>query len=242
MDVALINTFNSAIAPIFQSTIITADIAIGNYLSAITSVPQLYAVMAEVNEDFNYKTECARAVVHNDKGKQFILPPNKKKIIALVNRLMYDFIRNRDSIVDFVLTYFRAESNQASYGLFLNNIVRPYADAYVEYLSNVETIAIQEVILDEQAPITGFSDTAIADVTAYLQAINEQIHLSSDFTDNTRVELTTLIQGTIYVLESRNAVLMKTAYIGLKNTLILYRIGLRELREIEKLFVSYGVI
>ncbi len=242
MDLALTATFNKAIEPLFKSTIITADIAIGNFLAVLTTTPQLYAVMREVNEDFSFRTEFAKAVVATDKGKTFILPPNKKKTIALINRLLYDFIRNKDSIVDFVLTYFKAPSNQESYALFLNNIVRPYASAYMDYLTGGDAIAVEEVVLDETSPVTSFADTAIAEVTTYIESIKDTIQLSSDFTDNTRAELTTLLDGTIYVLESRNAVLMKTAYVGLKNTLILYRIGLRELKEIERLFVAFGVI
>ncbi len=242
MDTALINKFNSAIAPIFKSTIITADIAIDRFLATVVSTPEFYAVMRDVNVDFDFRTECAKAIFSTDKGKTFVLPVGKKKIIALVNRLLYDFIRNKDSIVDFVLTYFQRESSQESYALFLSSIMRPYATAYAEYLAGGDAVAVEEVVLDETAPVTSFADTAVAEIATYLDRIKDVIELSSDFTDSTRAELTTLIDGTVYILESRNAVLMKTAFIGLKNTLILYRIGLRELKEIEKLFVSFGVI
>ncbi len=242
MQTELYQYFEKSIQPIFRSTIITADMAIDSFLCDLTQNKELFAIIVDANKDFSYKIEFSKAVLTLSNGKTFCLPQQKKKIIAIVTRLLYDFIRKRDSIVDFIMTYFKSNSHQESYVEFLDKIITPYATAFSECIRGEEAVAIDEAVLDEISPVTSFSDNALEEIAAYLDKIKDDLHLSSDFTDVTRDELMTLLDGTIYVLESHNAVLMRTAFIGLKNTLLLYRIGLRELKEIEKLFLSYGVI
>ncbi len=242
MDVKITQKFENSIEQIFKSTIITADIAIDRFLAEITTTPELYAIIVDSNTDFSYKTEFSKAVLNSATGKTFCLPQSKKKVIALVTKLLYDFIRKRNSIVDFVMTYFKTTSHQDSYMVFLDKVMTPYVQAFYEIVSGQEAVAVEEAIIDETSPVTVFSDNALDEIATYIEKIKDDLHLSSDFTDQTRDELISLLDGTIYILESHNAVLIRTSYIGLKNTLLLYRIGLRELKEIERLFVSYGVI
>lgn len=231
--------FSDNIKNLRKASIITADTAISNLLGAITGIPQLFDVLKECNRDFDFKSSLRNAV-NADLVGGFVLPIGKRQTVALVTGILLNFDRHELPIVDFIMTRFPAENHQTSYIRFIQEVIDPYEKAFLECMSK-GAVAIDEAVSDEVAPVTRFPDNAQEDVAFYLRALRDDI-AGANLNDAARAELATVLGGMEYILETKNPLLIKVGFIGLKNSVILYGVSSRQVTGIEEVLKLFGIL
>lgn len=231
--------FSDNINCIRKASIITADSAISSLLSAITGIPQLFEVLKECNRDFDFKSSFHSAV-NSDRMGSMVLPNGKRQTVALVTGILICFDRHELPIVDFIMTRFPSESHTTSYSRFLQEVIGPYEKAFLECMSK-GAVAIDEAVSDEVAPVTNFPDNAQEDVSFYLSALREDI-VGANLSDAARAELSTVVGGMEYIIETKNPLLIKVGFIGLRNSFSLYDVNTRQIAGIAEVLRLYGVL
>lgn len=232
--------FSDSIKALHSASLITADSAISNLLNTLTSIPQLFDVLKECNRDFDFKSGFHIATNTDGSGK-LVLPIGKRQTVALVTGILFGFDRHELSIVDFIMSRFPAANHTASYLRFLQEVIDPYEKAFLECLTK-GAVAIDEAVSDEVAPVTRFPDNAQEDVEVYLNELRSEIALMNSVSDAERAELSTVVNGMEYIVESKNPLLIKIGFLGLKNSFALYGAVPRQIAGIEEVLKLFGVL
>lgn len=241
MDIKLaIKKFNDAINSFYTARLIIVERNIGRLLELIASTPELYGVIAECAKSANYQAEYKKAVSRDGVGGYFNLPANRRQLISLITGLLYEFDNKTLSIVDFVTGYFPGETSHESYLTFCEKVITPYAEAF-RYMLEGEPGEISGV-LSEELSIIPFPDKAKEDADFWLRSLLDIIVGDNSISESERREIVTMIKGLLYVLDTRNPMLIKIVWIGLKNTVGGRKVGFREMKETEMVLMSYGVI
>lgn len=232
--------FCDNINAIRSASLITADSAISNLLNTLTGIPQLFDVLKECNRDFDFKSGFHSATSTDGSGS-LVLPIGKRQTVALVTGILLGFDRHELPIVDFIMTRFPAENHTASYLRFLQEVITPYEKAFLECMSK-GAVAIDEAVSDEVAPVTRFPDNAQEDVVFYLNELRSEIALMNSVGDAERSELATVVNGLEYIIESKNPLLIKVGFLGMKNSFALYGSVPRQIAGIEEVLKLFGVL
>ena len=240
-DTRALLKFNECINAFFNSRLIIVDRTIAEFLSTVVSTPELMQVVTECARTFNFKRELSNAVESDNLGTRFMLPHNKRHVVALVTGLLNEFDRKNMSIVDFVTGFYPADASHTSYMSFCENVLRPYAEAFRSLLIGEDPDENKAAVADERSA-SPINDKAKEDADYWLRVLIDNVIALNDVPDDYRREAVTMLKGMLYALELSNPLLIKLIWIGLKNTLGIYKLGMRELKEIETILLNYGVI
>ena len=82
---------NDALTALKESKFIISQPKMNTVLKIITDNDVLFGLVNECNENFDYDKEYKRAVTSFKDGERFILPSGRKKVIALVTGLLFEF-------------------------------------------------------------------------------------------------------------------------------------------------------
>lgn len=236
----VVKSFQDAVNEFYTSRLIIVEKSIKKLLELIVSTPPLYRTVSECAATVNYPAEFKKAASRDGVGGKFTLPVNRRHVVALVTGLLYEFDNKTLSIVDFVTGYFTAETTHQSYLRFCDSVIKPYADAFLCLIEG-EPREISEALAGELALIP-FPDKAKEDVDFWLRSLLDTVIGDNTAEEDARREYVTMIKGLLYVLDTRNPMLIKIVWIGLKNTLASKKAYFRELKEIEMILKTYGVI
>lgn len=238
---AAINKFNSAVEEFYRSRLILVDRVITGFLRSIAEEPELMDVLNDAAATASYANEYKKAVSKDGIGSYFLLPQGGKQIITLVTGLLYEFDNKTLSIVDFVTKFFPSDSAHDSYSNFCGRVITPYAEAFRRRLIG-EPETVSEALAEPRPTPAAFPDKAKEDCEYWLNALLDAVIGDNSTAEDKRREYVTMIKGMLYVLDSRNPLLIKLLWLGLKNTLGAYRPGKRELNEIKTVLFTYGVL
>lgn len=132
--------FLSACDALKNCKFVVAEGKISALLKAIADNKQLYSMFGVALYEFNYKvafTECIGNGI-------FSLPPEPKKAIALVFRILLDIDGGKMSLQNFLEAYFYSVSINESYARFCLEVIAPfetYCRAMFTHASELPTIA-----------------------------------------------------------------------------------------------------
>ena len=236
-----IEQFQSMIAEFYKSRLIVVEVVISSFLERLVKTPALYAVVEDATRRANYEAQYSRAVTRDSLGCYFTLPANKRQTVSLVTGLLFDFDRYNLSIVEFVTKFFPSATSHGSYLAFCDNVIKPYGEAFTALLAESEPQMIR-VAEENDAPLLPFAEKAKEDADYWLKALLDTLTGDNHLEEDLRREAVTVVKGMLSVLELGNPMLIKVVWIGLKHTLGTYSCGLRELKEIETILRTYGVI
>lgn len=231
---------HDAVSPLFKSTIITADGAVASFLQEIAKTPEFFGIIKDVSTGFDYGTEL-RKLTYGSEKDELNVPQNKRTLVALVTRLLYDFNKGEKSIIDFITTTFKASSYQESYRKFIDKLIAPYADAFA-YLAEGGAAPKEELEIAEKLPETPFSDTVADETKYYLGLLKNKLDGVAKLPETGRADILTSIAGMEYVVDAKNPLLIKLAFIAIKNTFALYRLEAIEIAGMERLFKTFGIL
>ncbi len=223
-------------APLFNSTILTSDRAIASFLQSVVATPELFSVVKEVSSGFNYNAELR--ILTFDK-KKIHIPQNKKTLVALVTKLLYDFNRNEKNILDFVMANFDGSSCPKCYEMFINELIAPYIEAFSRLATG--DIAKEEITPEETIEAVPFSDTVAEESRRYLDSISAKLDGTS-LDNQSKKEILTAINGMEYVLDTKNILLISLSFVALKNSVLLYKIEAPEIDGLQDLFTTFGIL
>ncbi|MBO5775801.1 MAG: hypothetical protein J6R35_00340 [Clostridia bacterium] len=237
----ILNKFNEGLNAFYGSRLIIADRVISGFLQTLAQEPEFMAIIADCARTADFKQEYSHAIVNDENGLAFRLPVNKRHIVALVTGLLFQFDSNDISIIEFVRKFYPAEASHESYIAFCDNVLKPYGEAFRSvYLGEDQNGEVSSSAID--TPEKPFNDKAKEETDYWLTLALDNVVADNTFVDSHRHDATTMIKGLMYATELANPILIKLCWIGLKYVLGSRKSTYRELKEVESILITYGVI
>ncbi|MEG1751527.1 MAG: hypothetical protein RR140_00930 [Clostridia bacterium] len=137
----LINEFVKSCNEMIDGKFILADNKIANILNNIASSKQIFNLLSDCVENFNFSKEFARAKVKSPtKAGTFILPDKKEVLLPLVFCLLVEIENGTLDFRTFLNDFFATEVNGLTgYSRFSKEVIQPFKLAIqnsVEFASN----------------------------------------------------------------------------------------------------------
>lgn len=233
-----LDILNELIASFYSSRLIIVDKTISKFLKTLVENKELFSILTECVSAYNYETEYQNALTTTDSKTSFLLPRSRRKTIALVSGLLYEFDNKSKNIIDFVTTFFPAETTHESYINFLDGIITPFSDSLAMLLTT--NYDLPDIAPEKTNEI--FPDAAKEQCTYWLTQLSDSIIASNKIDEQTRSDAMELIKGMFHTLELQNPIFIKYVWIGLKNTLKLDKSCTREIQEINNVLYNYAVL
>ncbi len=233
--------FNDSLNAFFLSRLVIVDKTISDFLKMLVNEPSFMELVKESARTTSFKQEYQNSIVNDENGLSFKLPMNKRHIVALVVGLLFEFDKMDISVIDFVRKFYPREQSHDSYLAFCDGVIRPFGEAFRSlYLGEVDdNLPSSESIVVENKP---FNEKAKEEIDYWLNLIMGGMIGDYTYSKDEQKELRTLIQGMSYVCSLADPLLIKLTWIGLKNTLGNHKSIYRELKEVESILITYGVI
>ncbi|HHX49267.1 MAG TPA: hypothetical protein GX709_02625 [Clostridiales bacterium] len=233
-----LDILNELIVSFYSSRLIIVDKVISKFLKTLVENKELFEILSDCVNAYDYETEYQNALTTTDNKTTFLLPRSRRKTIALVSGLLFEFDNKSKNIIDFVTTFFPAETSHESYIKFLDNIITPFADSFAMLLTT--NYDLPEIKPETQNEI--FPDAAKEQCTYWLTQLSDSIISSNKIDEQTRNDALELIKGMFHMMEMQNPTFIKYVWIGLKNTLKSEKSCTREIQEINTVLYNYAVI
>ncbi len=228
-----INKIKSLVHNLTKANILVLDKEISLFLSALATHQVFKDTITQCNHNYSFSADWQKLLLK----KQFILPHNRQQKIAFIIGLLYKLDIKRISSIDMLKTFYPDYTDlQLAYNQFCIDIILPLEEAFIAILKG-EPVEIEQPTAEEKTPIL---DKMNEDIQHWLSLILVTISQNKHNNHNEK-ELYFMIKGFSNILESNDINLIKLLWLGLKNTLYKYNLGLNEIDEIEKLFALYGL-
>lgn len=229
-----IRQIQTLIQRLAKSNLLVIDKEISLFLSELATTETFKNIVTECNHNYSFDNDWQKLL----SKKEIILPHNKKQRVAFIIGLLYKLDIKNLSSIDMLKTFYGQYADlQIAYNQFCQDIIYPLQEAFIAILKG-EPVEIDE----EEQSVIPILDKMNEDIQNWLLLLIRHIGQNNNaLNDQEEKELYFLIKGFASKLETEDTNLIKLLWIGLKNTLYKYDIGLKEVIEIEKLFSIYGL-
>ena len=220
---------------------ILCAIPMKNFLKCLAYYEEFSSVIKKFKQNFDYKKELYKCSTEINGIKTFTLPTIHSKIIPLVTCLLLDFDDGSKNFTQFVLDYYPSASHNQSFFAFCDSIITPFYNAMVAVTSGNEVKIVEDeiTIADKQINIV---NGGLFEQSEYLaQRLYEAVKLSN-ISEDEREECKIVIEGFLLATESCDHRRIKSAWIGMKNTLKIVKIVKSPLTKLEDLLKFYLVL
>ena len=231
-----VRAFVCALDDMQNTNIIYADIKLSRVLKCLAFYKEFRGVLAYCNQAFDYEAEKTRSLTKVGDTQVLRLPKVPKALVAFVANLLLEFDKGSMDVVKFSCTYFPDISKQESYRTFFERVIVPFKLSLVEFVVNgiAEEPAVVERTVD-------FAPSGLAQQTEYLIVNMYETVRSANMEEEKRADFLVMIEGFAAALDSRDALMIKAVWIGLKGALDSSRLCKKEISEIDETLRLYLV-
>jgi hypothetical protein len=224
-----IDNLDKAILDMMESKIILADISVKNVLIAISKCGDYCRTIKECTSSFDYDKEYNRYFAEEKK-----VPTSQRILIALVVGTLYKIDSLTLNLIDLLKTIYNDMDTTKSYPLFITDYIIPFVDA-------LNFITFGQPYDEVKLPNIGSFDKLNEEIKWEVNRIINERLPKEDIDVN--AELYTMLNGLNHSITLGDNIVIKVAYIGLKNTILKYNYNLNdELQNIKNILTIYGVL
>ena len=245
--------FSQRVEEAINSRFILADRHISGLLKCVATIPELTAVVGETLKNVSYADEYDKArVVLTKNGKsvcKFVMPNDKKRIIAFTVCLLTEFDSGRRSLLEFLTEFFYDEDTNVAYTKFCDTVLKPFKRAWEMVLKNLGSSAASNEDYDEEsalkiAPPPAFRLDSAAK-TAILNEIAEfeaKIKLDTFMSKPFIIECCVMAEAFAEAVKNDSETGIKIMWIGFKNTIHYAQASETNAIKIKRILLNYNLI
>ena len=243
--------FSQRVEEAINSRFILADRHISGLLKCVATIPELTAVVGETLKNVSYADDKARVVLTKN-GKsvcKFVMPNDKKRIIAFTVCLLTEFDSGRRSLLEFLTEFFYDEDTNVAYTKFCDTVLKPFKRAGEMVLKNLGSSAASNEDYDEEsalkiAPPPAFRLDSAAK-TAILNEIAEfeaKIKLDTFMSKPFIIECCVMAEAFAEAVKNDSETGIKIMWIGFKNTIHYAQASETNAIKIKRILLNYNLI
>ena len=220
-----------------NSSFILSQNSIRRLLRYVVSHSELKFIVDHSNTTYKYQDVLAEALTGTN-ARKFYLPHDDYKIISLTTGILFNIDRGNIDFLSFLKSYFKGNDVSELYQDFINVVILPYANAFKNLLSkSSNTIDID----DEEKTIT-FPKMFISQIDNIILSISKGLLDDRSVSDSVKEECMNILEGFYYVIENGYITLLKSMYIGVKNTLSQSKQFSSHLKSLEATLKDFGYL
>ncbi len=227
----------SVMEDLHGASLIMVDKKLKSLLRCLAFYSEFRQTLTLCNQNFDYETEKKRAFVNINDRHLLRLPKLKKTMVALVSGMLVDFDSGLMDVVTFAGQYYPAASKQESYQLFYEKVLEPFKLALVDMVvSGVEDEA------PEPERIIEFASQGLQKQTEYLLIAFVKAVQETNVDDGIRAELMLMLEGYAVALDSRDTLMIRAMWLGVKNALASSKLCPREIDKMDETLKLFLVV
>ena len=232
----LINKCNS----LASSKFLLCKRYINDLLRLVAFDKEIFAIAQDCIKSYNYSEEFDSSVVIINNRETLQLPKNRKRIVALVLNILRDFDKDSSTICPFLERFYASSSPNASFELFVNDLIIPFREAIISLLEDdVEEFAEEPV--DETANVVEtVPEGALHSIDNIVRNIHTRLANIADIDPQLRADYDAIADGFYYTMTTRDVRLIRPMFLGFKYSLSDYKPISRDVKDAEaalKLFL-----
>lgn len=225
-----------ALEDVRNSNLIFVDKKLKNVLKCLAFYEEFRTVLAYCNKGFDYETEKRKALTKVGDSNILRLPKNQKNLVALVSNMLVEFDAGVMDALAFSAMFFPAETKQESFDEFCVKMLEPFKLAIVNFV--VEGIREEAPEISHQVE---FAHSGLTEQVEYLLVNMAKAVQEAQIDDGTRGEFMIMLEGFSVALDSRDSLMIKAIWAGLRRTLADERLCMNEIEKVDEALRLYLV-
>lgn len=244
--------FSQRVEEAINSRFILADRHISGLLKCVATIPELTAVVGETLKNVSYADEYDKArVVLTKNGKsvcKFVMPNDKKRIIAFTVCLLTEFDSGRRSLLEFLTEFFYDEDTNVAYTKFCDTVLKPFKRAGEMVLKNLGSSAASNEDYDEESALKIAPPAFRLDSAAKTAILNEiaefeaKIKLDTFMSKPFIIECCVMAEAFAVAVKNDSETGIKIMWIGFKNTIHYAQASETNAIKIKRILLNYNLI
>lgn len=226
----------AAVEEIENASLIMTDKKIRALLKCLAYYEEFRTVIEYCSKGADYPAEKKKALVRKGEYRAFRLPKSPTSVVVLGVGLLTEFDSGTADFLDFCSDWFPAESKQGSLERCCREFFEPFKFALAGLV--VEGIKEEVPLVDREVEFAhdGLQEQAEYLLVALVRGVNE-----GKMSETDRGELLTMLEGFSAALDSRDILMIKAVWLGIKRSLAAYKLCADEIVKTDELLRLYLV-
>ena len=136
-EVAKINNLINSCDELVNGKFILSEYKIAKILKDIGESKEVYKLLAQCMQNFNFDREFSRAEISLPR-KKFVMPEEPEKILPFVFCLLMEINNKKINLNSFLNEYYADEENVDPFTKFADSVVKPFRDIIYNYFKEEE--------------------------------------------------------------------------------------------------------
>lgn len=136
-EVAKINNLINSCDELISGKFILSEYKIAKILRDIGESKEVYKLLAQCMQNFNFERELSRAEIALPR-KKFVLPEEPEKILPFVFCLLMEINNKKINLNSFLSDYYSDEENVDPFSKFANEVVKPFRNIIYNYFKDAD--------------------------------------------------------------------------------------------------------
>ncbi len=224
----------SIIDELHTVNLILADKKVKEMLKCLAFYPEFRHVLGHVNKSFDYQSEKRKALQKVGEHNVLRLPKGEKQLVALISGMLVEMDNGAMDLLSFSRDYFPSSSGQESLLLFVASVIEPFKYALVSMVVNgikEEQLLVERTI--DFAP-NGLAEQVKNILVSIVKTVNENLGDTV-----ARGDLMLMLEAFAAALDSKDVLMIKALWVGLKRYLATYKVCAREVEKTDEVLKMY---
>ena len=226
----------AALDDLQNAGLIMADKKIKAVLKCLAYYDEFRTVLAYCSDGFDYAAEKRKALQKAGDYHVLRLPKNAKTFVPLVAGLLVEFDDGTEDFISFCATYYPAADRQGS-------MTACCADMLERFKLDIVSLVVEGV--KEEAPLVErtveFAPEGLQKQTEYLLVAMVRAVDDGSLSEEDRKDLLTMLEGYSAALDTRDTLMIKAVWLGVKRALASLKMCAKEIAAMDELLRLYLV-
>ena len=226
----------AALDDLQNAGLIMADKKIKAVLKCLAYYDEFRTVLAYCSDGFDYAAEKRKALQKAGDYHVLRLPKNAKTLVPLVAGLLVEFDDGTEDFISFCATYYPAADRQGS-------MTACCADMLERFKLDIVSLVVEGV--KEDAPLAPrtveFAQDGLQKQTEYLLVAMVRAVDDGSLAEEDRKDLLTMLEGYSAALDTRDTLMIKAVWLGVKRALVSLKMCAKEIAAMDELLRLYLV-
>ena len=226
----------AALDDLQNAGLIMADKKIKAVLKCLAYYDEFRTVLAYCSDGFDYAAEKRKALQKAGDYHVLRLPKNAKTLVPLVAGLLVEFDDGTEDFISFCATYYPAADRQGS-------MTACCADMLERFKLDIVSLVVEGV--KEDAPLAPrtveFAQDGLQKQTEYLLVAMVRAVDDGSLSEEDRKDLLTMLEGYSAALDTRDTLMIKAVWLGVKRALTSLKMCAKEIAAMDELLRLYLV-
>ena len=226
----------AALDDLQNAGLIMADKKIKAVLKCLAYYDEFRTVLAYCSDGFDYAAEKRKALQKAGDYHVLRLPKSAKTLVPLVAGLLVEFDDGTEDFISFCATYYPAADRQGS-------MTACCADMLERFKLDIVSLVVEGV--KEDAPLAPrtveFAQDGLQKQTEYLLVAMVRAVDDGSLSEEDRKDLLTMLEGYSAALDTRDTLMIKAVWLGVKRALASLKMCAKEIAAMDELLRLYLV-